>query len=47
MLRHSFLYVRMKIGVLGFQGAIVEHQWHIEKLGHEAVNVRYPEQLEE
>ncbi|WP_251621845.1 pyridoxal 5'-phosphate synthase glutaminase subunit PdxT [Odoribacter lunatus] len=37
----------MKIGILGFQGAIVEHQWHIEKLGHEAVNVRYPEQLEE
>lgn len=37
----------MKIGILGFQGAIIEHRRHIEKLGHEAVNVRYPEQLEE
>ena len=36
----------MKIGVLGFQGAIIEHQRHIEKLGHEAVIVRYPEELE-
>ena len=42
-----FLDVEMKIGILGFQGAIIEHQRHIEKLGHEAVNVRYPEQLEE
>ncbi len=47
MLRHSFLDVKMKIGILGFQGAIIEHQRHIEKLGYEAVNVRYPEQLEE
>ncbi len=37
----------MKIGILGFQGAVIEHQRHIEKLGHEAVNVKYPEQLEE
>lgn len=37
----------MKIGILGFQGAIIEHQQHIEKLGHEALNVRYPEQLDE
>lgn len=36
----------MKIGILGFQGAVIEHQRHIEKLGHEAVVVRYPEQLE-
>lgn len=36
----------MKIGVLGFQGAIIEHQRHIEKLGHEAVIVRYPQELE-
>lgn len=36
----------MKIGVLGFQGAIIEHRQHIEKLGHEAVIVRYPEELE-
>lgn len=42
-----FLDIEMKIGILGFQGAIIEHQRHIEKLGHEAVNVRYPEQLEE
>lgn len=36
----------MKIGILGFQGAITEHRQHIEKLGHEAVIVRYPEELE-
>lgn len=35
----------MKIGILGFQGAIIEHQRHIGKLGHEAVIIRYPEQL--
>lgn len=37
----------MKIGILGFQGAIVEHQQHIERIGHEAIIVKYPEQLEE
>lgn len=37
----------MKIGILGFQGAIIEHQQHIEKIGQEAVIVRYPQQLEE
>ena len=37
----------MKIGILGFQGAIIEHQQHIEKLGHTAINVRYPSQLDE
>lgn len=37
----------MKIGILGFQGAILEHQQHIQRLGHEAVIVRYPEQLDE
>ncbi len=35
----------MKIGILGFQGAIVEHQRHIEELGYEAIIVRYPGQL--
>jgi len=37
----------MKIGILGFQGAIIEHQQHVEKIGHEPVVVRYPEQLDE
>lgn len=37
----------MKIGILGFQGAIIEHQWHIEKLGHEVVVVRYLQELED
>lgn len=37
----------MKIGILGFQGAVIEHQRHIEKIGHEAIIVRYPEQLAE
>lgn len=37
--------IKMKIGILGFQGAIIEHKQHIEKLGHEAVIVRYPEEL--
>lgn len=36
-----------RIGILGFQGAFVEHELHIERLGHEAVDVRYPEQLED
>lgn len=39
--------ITMKIGVLGFQGAIIEHQRHIEKLGHEAVIVRYPQELDD
>lgn len=37
----------MKIGILGFQGAILEHRQHLENLGHEVLEVRYPEQLEE
>lgn len=37
----------MKIGILGFQGAIIEHQRHIESIGQEAVNVKYPRQLQE
>lgn len=37
----------MKIGILGFQGAFAEHRFHVEKIGHEAVDVRYPEQLDE
>lgn len=35
----------MKIGILGFQGAVVEHCRAVEALGQEAVVVRYPEQL--
>ena len=31
----------------GFQGAVIEHQRHIEQLGQEAVVVRYTEQLAE
>ena len=37
----------MKIGILGFQGAFVEHERHIRKLGHEPVVVRYPQQLDD
>ena len=49
VLRHSFFNERinMKIGILGFQGAFLEHEQHIRTLGHEAVDVRYTEQLEE
>ena len=36
-----------KIGILGFQGAIVEHERQIKAIGHEPVIVKYPEQLEE
>ena len=36
----------MKIGILGFQGAVIEHQQHIQQLEQEAVIVRYREQLE-
>lgn len=35
----------MKIGILSFQGAVIEHIRHIESLGHEAVEVKYIEQL--
>lgn len=35
----------MRIGVLGFQGAVIEHRQHIAATGHEPVDVRYPEQL--
>lgn len=37
----------MKIGILGFQGAFVEHERHIGRLGYEPVVVRYPQQLED
>lgn len=37
----------MKIGILGFQGAYLEHQHHISAIGHEPVDVRYAEQLAE
>ncbi|MGL5683030.1 MAG: pyridoxal 5'-phosphate synthase glutaminase subunit PdxT [Marinifilaceae bacterium] len=37
----------MKIGILSFQGAVIEHIRHIEQLGHEAVEVKYIEQLSE
>ena len=50
VLRHSFFKLKMhimKIGILGFQGAFVEHQQHIAAIGHEPVVVRYPEQLSE
>ena len=36
-----------KIGILGFQGAIVEHERQIKAIGHEPVIVKYPGQLEE
>lgn len=36
-----------KIGILGFQGAIIEHERQIKNLGHQPVIVKYPEQLEE
>lgn len=38
--------VMKKIGILGFQGAVIEHERQIKALGHEPVVVRYPEQLE-
>ena len=38
---------QIKIGVLGFQGAIIEHQQHLEKVDCEVINVRYPAQLNE
>ena len=37
----------MKIGILGFQGAVIEHIHHIEQLGHNAIKILYPHQLEE
>jgi len=38
----------MKIGILGFQGAFIEHKHRLEELGGvEAVIVKYPEQLED
>lgn len=48
-IREICIYIchMMKIGILGFQGAVIEHQQHIEKLGHEAVVVRYSQQLDD
>ena len=40
-------FVIKQIGILGFQGAIVEHERQIKAIGHEPVIVKYPEQLEE
>ena len=41
-------FVMKKIGILGFQGAIIEHERQIKAIGHEPVmSVKYPEQLEE
>ena len=37
----------MKIGVLALQGAFLEHQKILEKLGAEVVQVRLPEQLDD
>ncbi len=35
-------FVMKKIGILGFQGAIVEHERQIKAIGHEPVIVKYP-----
>lgn len=35
----------MKIGILALQGAFIEHQKTVERLGAEAVQVRLPQQL--
>lgn len=34
-----------RIGILGFQGAIIEHEQHIREIGHEPVVVKYVDQL--
>ena len=36
-------FVMKKIGILGFQGAIIEHERQIKAIGHEPVIVKYPE----
>ena len=36
----------MKIGVLALQGAFIEHQKILEKIGAEVIQVRLPEQLQ-
>jgi len=36
----------MRIGILGFQGAVIEHQRHIQQTGNEVLVVKYPEQLD-
>ena len=35
-----------RVGILGFQGAIVEHEQHLRRVGCEPVVVRYVEQLD-
>ncbi len=37
----------MKIGVLAVQGAFIEHEFVLERLGVEAVEVRLPQELKE
>lgn len=36
----------MKIGVLAVQGAFIEHEHIIEKIGHEVVEIRQKKDLE-
>ena len=36
----------MKIGVLAVQGAFIEHEHIIEKIGHEVVEIRQRKDLE-
>lgn len=36
-----------KVGILGFQGAFLEHEQAVRRLGHEPLVVRYPGELEE
>lgn len=35
-----------KVGILGFQGAFLEHERAVRRLGHEPLLVRYPGELE-
>lgn len=36
----------MKIGVLAFQGGVIEHMNQIKALGHEAIEVKKKEDLD-
>lgn len=37
----------LRIGILGFQGAIIEHERHVREIGHEPVIVKYVDQLKD
>lgn len=45
--KEVYTLIKLTIGVLGLQGAVQEHMKQIEELGHKALIIKKPEQLEQ